>query len=383
MPARQAERRAPTSSLRCPAGRPAGMRLVVQPIAQMRRASDRGARETPSAAGRPTPSSTSPCVPRRRRSARSSRESLTPDEHRRNEVGQLDPARRGVEHVRRDLQAAPDLRPPPLGRIGAADRRQQLRRVRARGLGDRGRLAPPTCGPSTATRAPRGCPATSDRAPAAAPARRRGSGVDPVVSTPMPITRSRAERRVGVRLRQRAADRDAQPVDVVGGILPRQVRLLRIEQHALLAARIVEHARADDASVRRYRRRRREPSSSRSRSRSCTGSRVSTPNSAIPVPINAQRISRRTPKMQDRKTPQLWKFGVLAHWALRSCEVVELSSSPHPTSTGDTTSRTSGPVPARRALSSCGCSAQMRTAFSARLAKLIMLRSIARVGSSR
>src|SRR5688572_3279419 len=54
-----------------------------------------------------------------------------------------------------------------------------------------------------------------------------------------------------------------------------------------------------------------------------------------------------------------------------------------PTNTGDTTSSTSGPVPAARARSRSACLAEIRTAFNARLAKLIMLRSIARVGSSR
>ena len=76
-----------------------------------------------------------------------------------------------------------------------------------------------------------------------------GSGVDPVVSAPMPITRSRANAGIPLGFCQRAANGDAQPLDVVRGILPRQVRLLRIEQDALLAARIVEDARADDAPV--------------------------------------------------------------------------------------------------------------------------------------
>ena len=48
-----------------------------------------------------------------------------------NEVGQLDPARRRIEHVGRHLQAPPDLRPPPLRRIGAADRREVFGACRA------------------------------------------------------------------------------------------------------------------------------------------------------------------------------------------------------------------------------------------------------------
>ena len=85
------------------AGRP---RLVVEPVAQRPPASDRGARETPSAAARPTRRSTSPCGRPRRCSGRSARESSTPARTRRDEVGELDPARGGVEHVRRDVRGS-------------------------------------------------------------------------------------------------------------------------------------------------------------------------------------------------------------------------------------------------------------------------------------
>jgi hypothetical protein len=54
-----------------------------------------------------------------------------------------------------------------------------------------------------------------------------------------------------LRVRERRPDRHAKAVDVVGGILPRQVRLFGMEDDALLAARVVEHVRADDAPVRR------------------------------------------------------------------------------------------------------------------------------------
>ena len=55
-----------------------------------------------------------------------------------NIVGEFDPAVRRIEDVRRDLQAVPDLRPPPLGRIRSTDRRQVLRRVLRSGLGNGG-----------------------------------------------------------------------------------------------------------------------------------------------------------------------------------------------------------------------------------------------------
>ena len=57
-------------------------------------------------------------------------------EHGRDEVGQLDPARGGVEHVRRHVEAVPDLRPPPLRRVHAADRREIFGRMLARDRGD-------------------------------------------------------------------------------------------------------------------------------------------------------------------------------------------------------------------------------------------------------
>src|SRR5262249_21486646 len=54
-----------------------------------------------------------------------------------------------------------------------------------------------------------------------------------------------------IRFVERAPDRDAQPFDVVGMILTRQVRLLRIEQDAVVAARVVEDRGAGDVAVRR------------------------------------------------------------------------------------------------------------------------------------
>ena len=127
MPSRQPELAAPTPRHSAPAGVSGRERAVVQPVRAARRASDRAARGTPSTAARPRPSSTSPCGRPRRRSGRSAVGLGDADEHGRNEVRQLDPARGGVEHVGRHLQAVPDLRPEPLGRVRAADRREVAR----------------------------------------------------------------------------------------------------------------------------------------------------------------------------------------------------------------------------------------------------------------
>ncbi len=58
-----------------------------------------------------------------------------------HEVGELHPAGGGIEDVWRDLQAVPDLRPPPLRRVGAADRREVVAaRACCAIVGDRRRL---------------------------------------------------------------------------------------------------------------------------------------------------------------------------------------------------------------------------------------------------
>ena len=109
----------------------------------------------------------------------------------RDEVGQLDPARGGVEDVGRDLQAVPDLRPEPLGGVDAADRREVLRRV----LGARSRvMAAASVGAGVVLPEPgvggEVRPSTSGRARAAGSRASTGIGVEPVVSTPIPITRA-------------------------------------------------------------------------------------------------------------------------------------------------------------------------------------------------
>ena len=66
---------------------------------------------------------------------------------------------------------------------------------------------------------------------------------------PMPITRSRENPGVARGLGERAADRVPERADVVGRILPREMRIRRMRQHALIAAVIFADARADRRSV--------------------------------------------------------------------------------------------------------------------------------------
>ena len=283
-------------------------------------------------------------------------------EHRGHEVGELDPAGRRIEHLRRHLQALPDLRPPPLGRIRAADRLEILRRMLARHRRDRAPLPRRRCGPSITTPARRGGFPIADRSPAAAPARRSAAASSrwcPRRCRSRDRAKSPASRRPARARRTPSAQaRRCSPPDS--------------------AAR---GADPSDASARPARR-------CDSRPRSCR-------------PCGRRRTTRRSratefvPKsMPIVKGPGTltWENGSDA--AMRTpdedavCDQISTGcGSPlvhaPPTSTGDTTSSTSGPVPAARARSRLGCSARMRTAFSARLAKLIMLRSMARVGSSR
>ena len=96
-----------------------------------------------------------------------------------------------------------------------------------------------------------------------------GIGVEPVVSTPMPITRLRARSRPPSRRAASAAVTDPlEPGDVVGRVLPREVRVLRVEQDALVARRVVEHGACRARARPRSRRRARARSWCRSRRRS-------------------------------------------------------------------------------------------------------------------
>src|SRR5262249_26406648 len=119
------------------------------------------------------------------------------------------------------------------------------------------------------------------------------------------------------------------------------MRVAGTEQDALLAARIVEDARAEHTPVRA---------------------------------VDDHRAHGIRPVV-DADRVVVW-CGCRCHQEARAIR-------DYPTSTGETMSRTSGPVPAARALPRSACFARIRTALSARFAKFTMLRSIARVGSSR
>ena len=63
-------------------------------------------------------------------------------EHGRNPVGELNPGVGGVERLRRDIQAMPDLRPEPFGGVDAAAFGDVLRTKPGAEFSDPGRLAP-------------------------------------------------------------------------------------------------------------------------------------------------------------------------------------------------------------------------------------------------
>ena len=270
-------------------------------------------------------------------------------EHGRDEVGELDPARRGVEDVGRDLQAVPDLRPPPLRRIGAADRREQLRRVRLRGLGDRDRFGRRRCGPSTATRAPRGCPASADRSPAAAPAR------PPAAASSRSCrrrcrSRGRARtRRSRVRRRQRAADRRR--------AAPRRSRPDSAARGAAASDRAARPARRSDSRTRACR-----PTRPSARIDDDGADRVravvdADGETCVHLSARQLRTVRRAhaSSAHDSQAPRSpsthQQFDPLG--SSRSSRVLRGRRDSlrfSPTRIGDTTSSTSGPVPARAGL---------------------------------
>ena len=140
----------------------------------------------------------------------------------------------------------------------------------SRDLGDARRLVVRTCDPSRARRAPRDSPSISDRAPAAARWHRPASASSPSYRRRC-RSHGRDENPGACRApRERARHRRPQPLDVVGRILPREVRVLRMQQHPLRRRSGNRRRWCRQTRRRRCRRRRREPSSSRNRSLSCT-----------------------------------------------------------------------------------------------------------------
>ena len=187
--------RGPSAALRVPRGRARRQRLVVETIAEAGELRDRVARGTPSAAARPMPRSTSPCVRRRRCSGRCFVESFTPASTAGTKSAsstQLAAASNTSGATFRQCQIFDhhhsDEYVPPIGArsSGACARRD---------LGDRhGFSRRRVVLPQPRVRGQIGLPARID-APADGPVASTGSGVDPVVSTPIPITRSRREAR--------------------------------------------------------------------------------------------------------------------------------------------------------------------------------------------
>ena len=188
-------------------------------------------------------------------------------EQRRDEVGELDPAPGGLEHVGRDLQAAPDLRPEPLGRVDAADRSQVLRRVLARGARDGRRLVGPGVvlpqpGVGREVRLPAWVEGERSILPVHRD-RRRARGVDSDPDDGVP-----REALICLGRRERSTERALQAEHVVGRVLAREVRVLRVEEHAALARRVVEDRRCRARARPRNRRRAHGRSWCRSRRRS-------------------------------------------------------------------------------------------------------------------
>ena len=126
---RQTQRFSPSASESCPAGRPGAKALSYN---RSRSSASLGSsRARKDLEGRPPQASrVHRLVARGTDAADDLAWIVDAGENGRDVVGELDPAGRGVEHVRRDVQAVPDLRPPPLRRIGAADRREVSWRVR-------------------------------------------------------------------------------------------------------------------------------------------------------------------------------------------------------------------------------------------------------------
>ena len=76
-----------------------------------------------------------------------------------------------------------------------------------------------------------------------------GSGVEPVVSTPTPTTSSTAKSGSRRAMATASSTDLEEAVDVVGGVLPGEIGVFRIEQDARLAARIGEDRGGDLAAV--------------------------------------------------------------------------------------------------------------------------------------
>ena len=66
----------------------------------------------------------------------------------------------------------------------------------------------------------------------------------------MPTTLDAIETGLALRLRERAAHAFLQAVKIIAGMLAGEQAVVRVEQHALRAGRIVDHAAAEFRAVR-------------------------------------------------------------------------------------------------------------------------------------
>ncbi len=165
-----------------------------------------------------------------------------------DEVGQLDPGMGGFEDLRSGPFAVQYFRPEPFRAVGAAALGQVSRAVFSRRLGDLGRfgmagviLPEPGLGGQVVREAR---PHRQGRASMVDRHGRRARRVD---ADPDEAVGSEVGQLLGRT--QRAAHRLVETFDVVGRVLPRQVRVLRVEKDSRVAAGIVEEAGGDLASV--------------------------------------------------------------------------------------------------------------------------------------
>ena len=164
-------------------------------------------------------------------------------ENGRRPVGQLDPGIGGVECLRRDVQAMPDLGPEPLGRIDAAALGDVSRTKLRAEFGDPGGLGPARMIlPEPALGRKIGLPSLVERQGPVCRVDRNGTrsgriepNSDHFGGTEITLARGLGERRPDACLK---------PEEIVAGMLPGEKAVFRVEQDALSPRRIVDDAAA-------------------------------------------------------------------------------------------------------------------------------------------
>ena len=164
-------------------------------------------------------------------------------------VGELHPGGGRREDIWRHIQAAPDLRPEPLGRVGPADGRQVLRGVLLgdfgdrRGLFGRGVVLPQ---PRMRRRVP--APPRVEREGAAPGVQGDGRGTRRVDADADDLPPGETLLSPGVG--QGSQRGRTEPVHVVARILPREVRVPGVHDDPALPRRVVEHVGSHGTAVR-------------------------------------------------------------------------------------------------------------------------------------